>query len=162
MTVNSTKPSVLFVCYANICRSPTAEAVFRKKVRDAGLDVHIDSAGTNCLKPGNRPDKRSQKAAIARGYDFAGINSRPIISRDFESFDYILPMDASNLRSLQEKSAPDAHGRMHLFMNFAAEHIRQKVSEVPDPYHGGQRGFEIVLDLIEYAADGLVEHLRAN
>lgn len=153
-------PSVLFVCYANICRSPTAEAVFRRKALEAGLKVTIDSAGTHCQHPGKRPDKRSQEAGMRRGYPFNGIQSRKVQPQDFDNFDYILPMDSSNLTALNEICPEHLQHKIQRFLTFAPQTIQSKALDVPDPYYGGRRGFEIVLDLIQYAAEGLLAHLK--
>ena len=155
----SEQPSILFVCYANICRSPTAEAVFRHKALNAGLKVKVDSAGTNAYA-GKSPDNRSQKIAIPRGYQFTGIKSRPISEQDFEHFDYILAMDENNVASLKEKSDEAHHDKIQLLLDFAGDTVTAKVKEVPDPFYGGRRGFEIVLDLIELASEGLITHLQ--
>ena len=157
--MNTEQASILFVCYANICRSPTAEAVFRHKALNEGLRVKVDSAGTHAHK-GKTPDKRSQKVAIPRGYHFHSIKSRPIADEDFENFDYILAMDASNVANLKEKCDEEHHHKIRLFLDFAADSVNAKVQEVPDPFYGGRRGFEIVLDLIELASEGLIEHLQ--
>lgn len=149
-------PSVLFVCLGNICRSPTAEAVFRHKVKQAGMQVEIDSAGTHGYHIGKAPDNRSQAAGKARGYDFSGLQCRRVSEDDFAHYDYILAMDASNLKNLKEMSDPEFHHKIRLFLEFA----ESDEQEVPDPYYGGQRGFELVLDLIEEASDGLIKALR--
>ncbi|MFC3093419.1 low molecular weight phosphotyrosine protein phosphatase [Alteromonas sediminis] len=156
----SGRPSVLFVCLGNICRSPTAEAVFRQKAKDAGLSCKIDSAGTHGYHIGKAPDKRSQEVGKARGYNFKGIQCRRVAKEDFTTFDYILAMDASNLDNLKAKAEekyPDkTFTNMHLFLDFA----ESETKEVPDPYYGGRKGFELVLDLIEQASDGLIAHIR--
>ncbi len=152
----SDRPSVLFVCLGNICRSPTAEAVFRKKVAEAGLDVHIDSAGTHGYHIGSPPDKRSQQAGIARGYRFDKLKCRRVESDDFGRFDYILAMDESNLKNLKNMAESEHHNKIALFLSYA----NSDETEVPDPYYGGQRGFELVLDLIEEASDGLITHIK--
>lgn len=152
----SERPSVLFVCLGNICRSPTAEAVFRKKVADAGIDVDIDSAGTHGYHIGKAPDKRSQQAGMARGYSFHQLKCRRVESADFSRFDFIVAMDESNLKNLQEMAEPEHHDKIALFMSYADN----EENEVPDPYYGGQKGFELVLDLIEEASDGLISHIK--
>lgn len=152
-------PSVLFVCYANICRSPTAEAVFRKMANDAGLRCKIDSAGTHGSF-GQSPDKRSVQVASVKGYHFEGIHSRKVSAEDLETFDYIIPMDSNNLDSLVALGNAQTKAKTRLFMSYASENIRSKVIDVPDPYKGGMRGFEVVLNLIEYASKGLIEHIK--
>ena len=148
--------SVLFVCLGNICRSPTAEAVFKQKAADAGLKLVIDSAGTHGYHIGKAPDKRSQAAGVARGYSFKGLKCRRVDESDFEKFDYILAMDDSNLSNLRGMSPSQYQDKIKLFLDFAS--VEDK--EVPDPYYGGKRGFELVLDLIEEASDGLIAHIQ--
>ena len=150
--------SVLFVCLGNICRSPTAEAVFRHKVKDNGLSIFIDSAGTLGYHEGASPDKRSQAVGGDRGYDFAKIRCRKVIAEDFVSFDYIIAMDKQNLHHLMEMCPLEHQHKVSLFM----AHTNTGESEVPDPYYGGKRGFEYVLDLIEQASDGLLEHIKTR
>ena len=152
----SQAPSVLFVCLGNICRSPTAEAVFRHKAAEAGLEVKIDSAGTHGYHIGKQPDKRSQAAGTARGYSFKGLKCRRVDESDFEKFDYILAMDESNLSNLRKVSPEEHHDKIHLFLSFADT----EQHEVPDPYYGAKQGFELVLDLIESASDGLIKTLK--
>lgn len=151
--------SVLFVCLGNICRSPTAEVVFRQRVQAAGLaDVlHIDSAGTGDWHIGKAPDPRSRAAALQRGYDLSPLRARQVGPEDFRRFDYVLAMDRNNLRDLQAMRPEDARGHLGLFLAF---HPGAAPAEVPDPYYGGQDGFDQVLDLVEAACDGLLEHLR--
>lgn len=148
--------SVLFVCLGNICRSPTAEAVFKHKAAEAGLDLFIDSAGTHGYHIGKQPDKRSQAAGVERGYSFKGLKCRRVQEGDFEEFDYILAMDESNLTNLHGMCPAQYHEKVRLFLDFCDEDEK----EVPDPYYGGKKGFELVLDLIESASDGLVEHIK--
>lgn len=148
--------SVLFVCLGNICRSPTAEAVFKHKAAQAGLNIEIDSAGTHGYHIGNPPDKRSQAAGVERGYSFKGLKCRRVDESDFERFDFILAMDNSNLANLHVMSPSQYHDKIKLFLDFA--NVDDK--EVPDPYYGGKRGFELVLDLIEEASDGLIAHIK--
>lgn len=156
--MSTNNPSVLFVCLGNICRSPSAEAVFTKKVTDSGLDIYIDSAGTAGYHKGARPDKRAQAVGIERGYSFDGINCRKVEEHDFEKFDLILGMDNENLSNLQAICPEEFKHKVALFLSFS----NTQEQEVPDPYYGGKRGFEYVLDLIEQGADGLIAHLKAT
>lgn len=146
---------ILFVCLGNICRSPTAEAVMRQ--RAAGMDVHIESAGTGAWHVGNRPDPRSMEVGRARGYSFAGQSARAVSAADFEHFDYILAMDAQNLQDLSARCPAQYAGKLDLFLNYSPAH---KGQDVPDPYYGGAQGFDNVIDLIEAACDGLIAALR--
>jgi low molecular weight protein-tyrosine phosphatase len=150
---------VLFVCLGNICRSPSAEAVFRHHVREAGLidRVYIDSAGTSDYHEGCEPDERAQVAAGRRGYDLSGLRARRVARGDFDHFHYLLAMDRTNLSDLL-RLAPREHAhKVGLFLDYSTS-FRGK--EVPDPYYGGDRGFERVLDMLEDAALGLVEDIR--
>ncbi|WOF75666.1 low molecular weight phosphotyrosine protein phosphatase [Parvibaculaceae bacterium PLY_AMNH_Bact1] len=149
--------SVLFVCLGNICRSPTAEAVFRARAAIAGLDVEIDSAGTGAWHLGAVPDERAQAAGLARGYDLTPIRARQVVEDDYERFDLVLAMDHDNLSTLKSRAPRDRHERIRLFLAFAPE---TGLNAVPDPYYGGDDGFEEVLDLIEVASDGLIAHLK--
>lgn len=153
--------SVLFVCMGNICRSPTAEGVFRHQVAQAGLleRVHIDSAGTHAYHIGNPPDPRTLEAAQRRGYDLSGLRARKVEVRDFAHFDYLLAMDEDNLAMLERLKPAESRGRVGLFMEFAPGY---GVREVPDPYYGGPAGFERVLDMVEAAATGLLEVIRSE
>ncbi len=146
------------MCMGNICRSPTAEAVFRQKIEAAGLSdkVLIDSAGTHDYHIGHSPDERAIRAARSRGYDMSGIRARQVDRGDFLKFDYILAMDRQNLAMLQRIAGPELQGKARLFMEFSDE-FQEK--EVPDPYYGGAQGFERVLDRIESAANGLIEEI---
>ncbi len=135
--------SVLFVCLGNICRSPTAEAVFR--ARAAGTDIHIDSAGTAAWHAGKGPDPRSRAEGESRGYSFAGQTARKVRVQDFYDFDYVLAMDASNLSDLKAICPKDSTTKLSLFLPDGAD--------VPDPYYGGTDGFRDVVDLIEAASD---------
>lgn len=147
------------MCLGNICRSPTAEVVFRTVAsREApGIVLEIDSAGTAGYHVGELPDRRTRQAAARRGYDLSGLRARVIEPRDFEYFDLILAMDRENLRALERRSPPHARERLRLFLDFAPE---AGIGEVPDPYYGGPNGFEDVLDLIEAASRGLIQHVR--
>ncbi|MGH8261194.1 MAG: low molecular weight protein-tyrosine-phosphatase [Steroidobacteraceae bacterium] len=153
--------NILFVCLGNICRSPTAEAVFRTlAARDApALALSIESAGTAGYHVGRAPDARAQAAALRRGYDMSGQRARMIERRDFERFDLILAMDRDNWSALHRMAPPAARERVRLFLEYAGE---AGIVEVPDPYYGGPNGFEDVLDLIEAASRGLIEHLRRH
>lgn len=160
MNAPATPPTrILMVCMGNICRSPTAEAVLRHRVLRAGLQaqVEIDSAGTHAWHTRNPPDERSIAHAARRGYDLSALRARRVQPADFERFDLLLAMDADNLGHLQAEAPAAAQSRLRLLLTFAP---RLGVREVPDPYYGGPAGFERVLDLIEIACDGLVEHLR--
>ncbi len=150
--------SVLFVCLGNICRSPTAHGVFEHKVRELGLagDICTDSAGTAAYHIGNPPDQRSAAAAARRGYDLSALRARQATAEDFRRFDFILAMDESNYRNLRDIDPGDGHAELRLFMDFADNRCR----EVPDPYYGGSRGFEEVLELVEDAADGLIREIK--
>ncbi len=149
---------VLFVCLGNICRSPTAEGVFRAIVEREGLDatITIDSAGTSDWHVGSKADSRTIKAAASRGYDLSPLRGRQAVVEDFDSFDYILAMDRSNLSELQSLRPVSFQGHLGLFLDFAES---SSVSEVPDPYYGGADGFDHVLDLVEDACAGLLKHI---
>ncbi|MCG8317088.1 MAG: low molecular weight phosphotyrosine protein phosphatase [Pseudomonadales bacterium] len=152
---------ILFVCLGNICRSPTAEAVFRGFVEQYGLadSVEIDSAGTAGYHVGESPDDRAQAAARKRGYDMSMLRGRQVAIQDFSEFDFILAMDHANLRDLR-RNCPDIHRhKLALFLQYGD---RFSEEEVPDPYYGGQEGFDRVLDLIEDASLGLVKSLKAT
>lgn len=149
---------VLFVCMGNICRSPTAEAAFRSQVEAAGLakEIHIDSVGTHDYHVGAAPDRRAQTAAAERGYDLSHLRGRQVSLRDFSEFDYILAMDMDNLARLQAR-CPEQHAhKLGLFMEYSKNFLER---EVPDPYYGGSAGFERVLDMVEDAGQGFIEHL---
>jgi protein-tyrosine phosphatase len=151
--------SVLMVCMGNICRSPTAEAVLRTKVAQAGLtrQVLIDSAGTHNYHPGSPPDERSQEHAMRRGYDLSQLRARQFTDDDYADFDLILAMDWDNLALLQVDCPPEHAVKLKLLMEFAPE---ANTAVVPDPYYGKQAEFDTVLDLTEAACAGLVLHLQ--
>ena len=152
------KSSVLFVCMGNICRSPTAEGVFRHLVRQEGLSdrIEIDSAGTHAYHVNEPADRRARAAAERRGYSLDGIRARRVEESDFMRFDYIIAMDRDNLEKLQQQVNDDHSASLHLFLEFS----NAVEEEVPDPYYGGAAGFERVLDLVEDASRGLLERLR--
>ncbi len=150
---------VLFVCLGNICRSPSAEGVFRRAVEQAGLEqrITVDSCGIGDWHVGNPPDARAQAAARRRDIDISGLGARQFSRDDFHAFDYILPMDYGNLRDIRAME-PDAHkAHIELFLAFAG----MPQGEVPDPYYGGAQGFEDVLDMIDAASRGLIKHIEA-
>ncbi|UTW13547.1 low molecular weight protein-tyrosine-phosphatase [Marinobacterium rhizophilum] len=151
---------VLLVCLGNICRSPTAHGVLEHRLQAAGLHwVTVDSAGTAAYHQGKGPDARATAAAARRGVALAHLRARQVVAADFNTFDLILAMDAQNLADLREMAPLDARASVRLFLDFAQD---LAVDEVPDPYYGGAYGFEQVLDLVEAAADGLVERLRSG
>jgi protein-tyrosine phosphatase len=151
---------VLFVCMGNICRSPTAEGVFRHHAELAGMAerLHIDSAGTHAYHVGEPADRRARAAAEVRGMSLDGIRARRVRLEDFEHFDYIIAMDEDNLARLRDESPQDHHHKLRLFLEFADGPDR----EVPDPYYGGSAGFERVLDLVEAASRGLLDTLSRD
>ena len=143
----------------NICRSPTAEVVFRKMLRQHRLDtqIEVDSAGTHGYHVGEAPDSRTQRAAASRGYDLSSVRARKVAPQDLEYFDLILAMDRGNLETLQGMCPPEEHGRLKLFMKYSANFDDD---EVPDPYYGLGHNFDLVLDMVEDAAEGLIDDLR--
>jgi protein-tyrosine phosphatase len=155
------KVSVIFVCMGNICRSPTAEAVFRQYVERAGLagKIVIDSAGTHDYHIGASPDSRTQRAAQQRGFDMSDLRGRQVEAADFARFDYVLAMDAANLAILNGLMPKDSVTQVRLFLDYAHHHTER---EVPDPYYGGEDGFERVLDMVEDAAAGLLQHINEH
>ncbi|MGQ4877397.1 low molecular weight protein-tyrosine-phosphatase [Billgrantia sp. LNSP4103-1] len=148
---------VLFVCLGNICRSPTAEGVFRRELEVAGLAhrVEIDSCGIGGWHVGETPDSRAAAAARQRGIDLSELRARQLSAEDFQRFDYLLAMDHDNLAALEAQCPDGCRAHIGLLLDFAGHHDRA----VPDPYYGGERGFEEVLDLIESASRGLVEEI---
>jgi protein-tyrosine phosphatase len=143
----------------NICRSPTAEGVFRKYVADAGLDdrIHTDSAGTHAYHGGEGPDRRAMAAAERRGFSLQGITARRVSETDFELVNDIIAMDEDNLIALRSSAEDEHHAKVRLFLEFSAA---TPETEVPDPYYGGSAGFERVLDLVEEASKALLETIR--
>jgi len=150
---------VLFVCTGNICRSPTAEGVFRKLVADAGLahEIETASAGTHAYHVGEPPDDRAQAAARRRGYDLSRIRARRVGRDDFVAFDLILAMDRDHHEILARLAPPNARQKVGMMLTYARN---ATTLDVPDPYYGGPEGFSLVLDLIEDAAEGLLATLR--
>jgi len=145
----------------NICRSPMAEGTFRHHARLAGLaeEIVCDSAGTHNYHVGEPPDSRAQLAASRRGYDLSSQRARQVRGSDFSEFDYVLAMDRTNLRAL-ERLCPSQHAhKLKLFMEFSTG---AALREVPDPYYGGEQDFERVLEMVEQAAQELLDHLRRH
>jgi protein-tyrosine phosphatase len=149
---------VLFVCMGNICRSPTAEGVTRAIAERQGVTEHFefDSAGTHGYHIGNPPDKRARQAAAQRGYDLSMLKARQVNEYDFVRFDHILAMDRDNLELLRQACPAEHLPKLRLFLEFASG---SEVREVPDPYYGGPEGFDLVLDLVEDAAGGMLRQL---
>lgn len=160
-SIPSTTKSVVFVCLGNICRSPTADGVFRKMVGDAGLtdSILVDSAGTGAWHVGESPDKRATQAAKRRGYDLSPLRARQFQAKDFDRFDYVLAMDYSNLQDLRALCPSHADEKLKLFLSFSENFSEE---EVPDPYYGGATGFDHVLDLVEDACKFLLREMSAR
>lgn len=149
---------VLFVCLGNICRSPTAEGVFRRTLEQAGMAeaFQIDSCGVGNWHVGKAPDARAQQAALRRGIDLSGLRARQLSEQDFHDFDYVLGMDQDNLRAMRDLKPAHSQAHVGLLLDFAGT----PGAEVPDPYYGGDEGFENVLNMIEAASEGLIRHLK--
>ena len=149
--------SVLFVCMGNICRSPTAHALFREAVTAAGLDDEIttDSAGTHAYHIGNPPDARATATALARDIDMTDLRARQVCGADFEQFDYVVAMDRDNLSLLEADCPPSRQDRLSLMLDWA----EGWGDEVPDPYYGGDEGFVAVFDMLTEASQGLLAHI---
>ncbi|WP_075185237.1 low molecular weight protein-tyrosine-phosphatase [Teredinibacter haidensis] len=152
---------VLFVCLGNICRSPTAHGFFRDLVACEGLDhiIDVDSAGTSGWHIGEMPDKRAVEASLSRGCDLSHLRGREFVANDFSTFDYILAMDNDNLRAMAAMKPDNYSGVLSLFLDFSSQ---KGYSEVPDPYYGGAKGFQTVLDLVEDGCKGLLQHIKQN
>lgn len=152
---------VLFVCLGNICRSPTAEGVFRRHLEDHGLSdrVEVDSCGTGNWHVGSAPDERARKAAADRGIDIGHLRARQFQPEDLEAFHYILTMDRQNLADIRDVWMQQGGTEPRLFLDYLPD---SAVAEVPDPYYGGDDGFDHVLDLIHQASEGLLADIRAR
>ncbi|WP_407832317.1 low molecular weight protein-tyrosine-phosphatase [Vibrio rotiferianus] len=146
---------LLVVCMGNICRSPTGEAVLRAKAQELGVVVEVDSAGTIGYHAGNQPDARSMLAGKQRGYSFKGMRSRKVTLEDFEEFDMVLAADKANLADLLDLCPREHRHKVSLFLS----HSSSDYNEIPDPYYGGDAGFELVLDLIEEASEAILKKL---
>ncbi len=155
------KVHVLFVCMGNICRSPTAEGVFRHIVHESGLQKVIvtDSAGTHAYHVGEAPDRRAQATAKTRGIDLSDLRARRVTAKDFNKYDYVLAMDRDNYAILDELCPEAYEGQLSLFLDYAPAVGR---TEVPDPYYGGPQGFEVVFDMVEEAARGLLADIQSR
>ena len=152
---------VLFVCLGKICRSPTGEGVFKSLVEREGLSnsISIDSAGTAAYHIGESPDQRSQAAAKRRGINLDGQRARRVKALDFQEFDYLLAMDTDNHANLMRMCPAGSEHKVHLMLDFGEGTEGQ---DVPDPYYVGGDGFEVVLDLIENASNGLLGDIRTK
>ena len=150
---------VLFVCTGNICRSPTAEGLFRETLRSGGLEALIscDSAATHDYHIGKPPDLRTRKAAKARGVDLSSLRARLVTRQDFHDFDLILAMGSDHYRHLSRMAPAGCAGKLRLFLDYSPDHAGE---DVPDPYYGGPEGFEQVLDVVASALPGLLAALR--
>ncbi|EJI1423313.1 low molecular weight phosphotyrosine protein phosphatase [Vibrio parahaemolyticus] len=146
---------ILVVCMGNICRSPTGEAVLRAKAEELGVDVDIDSAGTIGYHTGNTPDSRAMAAGKQRGYSFKGMRARQVSVQDFEDFDLVLAADKANLADLLDICPAEHRHKVSLFLSQS----NSSYDEIPDPYYGGDDGFELVLDLIEEASVAVLQKL---
>ncbi|MGB3623461.1 MAG: low molecular weight protein-tyrosine-phosphatase [Ketobacter sp.] len=151
---------ILFVCLGNICRSPTAEAVLRGKLMNLQMEnrYQVDSCGTAAYHAGEAPDKRSQQAAVKRGYNMSDLRARQLSDADYMEFDYLLAMDNANANEMRKRAPKKYRDKIQLLLEFGDSDYL----EVPDPYYGGASGFDLVLDLVENACDGLIERLRSN
>ena len=151
--------NVLFVCLGNICRSPTAHALFQAQVNQAQLEhkIKIGSAGTGGWHAGSPPDERAQKTALEHGYDMSHLQARQVTTEDFSHFDYILAMDRQNLQDLKALAPSHYKGVLGLFLTESGVEF---TDEVPDPYYGGEKQFEFAIQLVKDGVDGLLERIR--
>lgn len=158
MMAERTVCKVLLVCMGNICRSPIAEGIVKELLRKNELDdiIKVDSAGTHAYHAGEPPDRRAVAAAGRRGYPIADLRARKVRRDDFATFDLVLAMDRENLANLLEMCPPVYQAKVKLFLSYATG---IKIDEVPDPYYGGEAGFEAVVDMVENASQGLVDAL---
>ena len=158
---DSGRVSVLFVCMGNICRSPTAHGIFRRLIEQEGLAdlILVDSAGTHAYHIGKPPDERAQATALKRGFDLGDLRARQAAAADFETFDYVLAMDRENYEILASLCPAGYEERLSLFLDYAPD---IGIREVPDPYWGGEQGFEQVFDMLEAASLGLLEEIKSR
>jgi protein-tyrosine phosphatase len=158
--INKDKMSVLFVCLGNICRSPTAQAVFTHKIHEAGVQdaILVDSAGTAGYHTGEAPDDRACEFAARRGYLMSELRARKVCVEDFDRFDFIIAMDYANLNNLQQLKPENTKAQVKLMLSY----VNSVTEEVPDPYYGGNQGFDTVLDLLEDASDALLDSLQLS
>jgi protein-tyrosine phosphatase len=156
-----TSIKVLFVCTGNICRSPTAEGIFRHKAKEAGLDAlfEVDSAGTSAYHVGEGADARSQEHARFRGYNFADIRSRQVVPADYERFDKVIAIDRGHQRFMSLQAEDKNRHKIELFMDYVPD---ENTQAVPDPYYGGDMGFERVLDLVEKGVENMLKQWTPN
>lgn len=154
--MNSHKFKILFVCMGNICRSPTAEGVFKAKLQENKIlnAIHVDSAGTHNYHPNSPPDSRSQMHALKRGYDLSNLRARAVNDHDFEEFDLLIAMDWDNRALLEQRCPPRLQHKIRGFAEFLKT---SKANVIPDPYYGDEQHFEHVLDLVEEASEGLLD-----
>jgi len=151
---------ILMVCLGNICRSPIADGLLRKKVKEQGLDVEVDSAGTISLHQGEAPDSRMVETARKNGTDISFLRARQFKVEDFENFDYILSMDFSNKKNILSLARNEEdRNKVHMLLG---ELTNQEEASVPDPYYGTQKDFEHVYDLVDQATDILIQKIRQN
>ncbi len=150
---------ILLVCMGNICRSPTAEGIVNNIIINKGICglIKVDSAGTHGYHIGEPPDPRTCEAALRRGIDLSGLRARKVVPEDFERFDLLLAMDRDNLALLRRGARPEHQAKLGLFMHYASHFDAE---DVPDPYYGGEQGFELVLDMVEDAGQGLIRALQ--
>ncbi len=160
--MNKENINLLFVCLGNICRSPAAEGIMKKIIEDEGLEnrVFVDSAGTSNWNEGKTPDERMRSHGKKRGYDFCSV-ARTFRSSDFEKFDYILVMDNNNFMNVKKlASSEEDVAKIHRMTDFSKDFSDH--DHVPDPYYGGDDGFNLVMDLLEDAAKGLLEDVKTK
>lgn len=150
--------SVLFVCLGNICRSPMAHGILRHKINKLGLNVTVDSAGTSGIHEGEAPDKRATATLLEKGINISDLRSQQLMANDFSDYDYIITMDEDNQRDCELLGASvESLNQPKMLMNFTQPHLN---ISVPDPYYGGQQGFEAVYEMLNLATDKLIEELQ--